>query len=191
MKLRINDAEFNLIPVRNELILQAGGIKVIDFEGEPTVPRRFGKNTLELKVNFRMDGTLKTISRSSYFQVVNEDKISNYDNLRIITDSMIYVQKDLPFGFSVYMVNDSNMDKFVVMKKFEMIIKRDDEKVDEFTWTGERRAYVPANSKRILFRTNDWKTIQFDQTGDYRISIKVSNGKDELSYEFNIKVLSP
>ena len=189
--LKINDVEYKLTPLEKDVEIQAGGTKLVKFSEKPSVPRKMGKNSLNLRMSFVVDGRIKTVSRSSCFYVVNEDEIGDIADLRIMTDSMIYVQVGSPFGFSVYLVNDSNEDKFVMVERFEMRINGDKEKEEEFNWVGERRAYVPANSKRIVFKTDDWKTLQFNKTGDHRVIIRMILKGGELSHEFIIKAVSP
>lgn len=161
-------------------------LKITDIKFR--APKEKGIYLLKVDTAFLFEREIKTFSAEKSIVVIPKEELSSTDNLRIITDSVIVTTKGNEIKFKVFFANDSSKDKFIILNRFFLKISRSGTDFYKYDTVQNFKIMVPAYSKRIIFNTEDWQRLIFNEEGRYDVEIIAYTNTDAIKHRYQILV---
>ncbi|MDI3472022.1 MAG: hypothetical protein PWQ20_45 [Thermotogaceae bacterium] len=187
LNFSINNSGFRVPVEKREFSISSGEeLKITDIKFQ--APKEKGIYLTKVEAVFLLDREIKTFSAEKSIVVIPKEELSNTDNLRIITDSVIVATKGNEIKFKVFFANDSSKDKFIILNRFLLRISKSGMDFYKYDTVQNFKIMVPAYSKRIIFNTEDWQRLIFNEEGKYDVEITAHTNTGTIKHHYQILV---
>jgi len=187
MKFSI-DSKFLDIPMEKKIFSISEGerVKIIDIKFK--APKEKGAHPVKVETTFLMGKEIRNFSAQKNIVVASKDDLSSLKNLRIITDSVIVTPIGSEIKFKVFLANDSSKDKFLILNRFFLQISKASVDFYKYDISQSFKLMVSAYSKRMIFDTESWQKLIFNEEGKYNVEIVVYTNKGVIKHNYQILV---
>jgi hypothetical protein len=167
-----------------EIYLSSG--EAIDIPLESIdIPEEAGQYQLEW--SFFVNDRLEEGSHPILIEPLSSSE--SFNKLRILSYSLKVIGQGEAYASEVLIANDLAQDVFLRVDEFHFYIYQDRNELFHFKSDTVMYIRIYAHSSRILFRSEEWKKIQFDHPGNYLIRTSIKTHQGELVQEEEMTVI--
>ncbi|HOO33187.1 MAG TPA: hypothetical protein PK466_08920 [Thermotogota bacterium] len=171
--------------VIRDIVLKPGE-KLDLILGELTFPVDQGTYTLD--ISYFMNDELNEDEYKVAVHEINSESSSHM--IRILPYTLKSVGVGQSYTAEINLANDTQGDLYERVKGFIFEIGMNGTVLYRYTeyQEGTINIIIPAFSKRKVFDSTEWKQIEFQQTGTYKVSIRTILENDILEYSEDLRV---
>jgi|UniRef100_A0A7V3VSW5 hypothetical protein len=154
---------------------------IYDYETDPLTSPGDYYITSEINGSTTLDSTYA-------FSVVNPKMVDGISNIKVISDIPLYVSTNVPFDFSVSLVNnDVFRKKYAVLNSLTIIVKKGNIELYRFTDDKTHNFIIQPGGTRLLMDSKNWHQLTFPSSGTYTFEVIAKIGNDFIKYDKKIE----